>query len=138
MTFGDADGALNHLFAPLQLLPALVTMFVLAACTGDEPAQAEVNGERYAVGPVRGLRVSDADLQSFGSVGRTNSEAFFLDGEVLTIDDVDPETLLLVRAVPALRDDPDDPWGPYVGLWGGGQDDDLCGYLDPSAVTFCK
>lgn len=125
-------------FAPLRWFRALVIVVVLAACTGDEPAQAEVNGETYAVGPVRGLRVSEADLQSFGSVGRTNSEAFFLDGEVLTIDDVDPETLLLVRAVPALRDDPDDPWGPYVGLWGGGEDADLCGYLDPTAVTFCK
>ena len=125
-------------FAPLRWFRALVTVVVLAACTGDEPAQAEVNGETYAVGPVRGLRVSEAHLQSFGSVGRTNSEAFFFDGEVLTIDDVDPETLLLVRAVPALRDDPDDPWGPYVGLWGGGEDADLCAYLDPSAVTFCK
>lgn len=116
---------------------ALVTVLVLAACSGDAPAQAEVNGRTYAVGPVRTLRVTEADLQHFGSVGRTNAEAFFLDGEVLTIDDVDPETLLLVRTVPSLRDDPDDPWGPYVGLWGGGEDADLCGYLDASAVTFC-
>jgi hypothetical protein len=48
---------------------------------------------------------------------------------------VDPHTLLLVRAAPAL---PDDPWGDYVGLWGGGQDADLCGYIEASAVTFCK
>jgi hypothetical protein len=123
--------------APLRLFRALVTVLVFAACTGDEPARAEVNGQTYAVGPVRGLRITEADLQYFGSVGRTNAEAFFLDGEVLTIDDVDPQTLLLVRAVPALRDDPDDPWGPYVGLWGGGEDADLCGYLDAPAVTFC-
>jgi hypothetical protein len=129
---------LNDLFAPLRLLRVLVTVFVLAACTVEEPAQAEVNGETYAVGPVRTLRISEGDLQYFGSVGRTNSEAFFLDGEVLTIDDVDPETLLLVRAAPSLRDDPDDPWGPYVGLWGGGKDADLCGYVEASAVSFCE
>lgn len=138
MSFTDTERAVNHLFASLGLVRALVTVFVLAACTGDAPAQAEVNGQTYAVGPVRTLRITEADLQHFGSVGRTNSEAFFLNGEVLTLDDVDPETLLLVRAVPALRDDPDDPWGPYVGLWGGGEDADLCGYLDASAVTFCK
>jgi hypothetical protein len=125
------------LFAPLQWVRALVAVLVLAACTGDEPARAEVNGQTYAVGPVRGLRIQEADLQHFGSVGRTNSEALFLNSEVLTIDDVDPETLLLVRAVPALQDDPDDPWGPYVGLWGGGEDADLCSYAEASAVTFC-
>ena len=128
---------MNHLVAPLRLLRALVTVFVLAACTGDEAAWAEVNGQTYAVGPARGLRISEARLQHFGSVGRTNAEAFFLNGEVLTLDDVDPETLLRVRAVAALSDDPDDPWGPYVGLWGGGEDADLCGYLDAPAVTFC-
>ena len=129
---------MNRLSTPLRLLRALVTVFVLAACTGDEPVWAEVNGQTYAVGPVRGLRITEADLQHFGSVGRTNAEAFFLNGEVLTLDDVDPETLLLVRAVPALRDDPDDPWGPYVGLWGGGEDADLCSYAEASAVTFCE
>ncbi len=126
------------MFAPLRLLLAAVAVFVVAACTGAEPATAEVNGQTYAVGPARGLRITEADLQHFGSVGRTNAEAFFLDGEVLTLDDVDPETLLLVRAVPALEDDPDDPWGPYVGLWGGGEDDDLCSYAEASAVAFCK
>ena len=129
---------MNRLSAPLRLLRALVTVFVLAACTGDEPAWAEVNGRTYAVGPVRGLRITEARLQPFGSVGRTNAEAFFLDGEVLTLDDVDPETLLLVRAAPPLRDDPDDPWGAYVGLWGGGEDADLCSYAEPSAVAFCE
>ena len=99
---------------------------------------AEVNGRTYAVGPVRGLRVLEARLQNFGSVGRTNAEAFFLNGEVLTLDDVDPETLLLVRAAPSLRDDPDDPWGDFVGLWGGGKDADLCNYAEPSAVAFCE
>jgi hypothetical protein len=128
----------DQLFASLRLLRALVIVVVLAACTGDEPARAEVNGQTYAVGPIRSLRISEADLQHFGSVGRTNSGEYFLDGEVLTIDDVDPETLLLVRAVPALRDDPDDPWGPYVGLWGGGEDADLCGYVEASAVIFCE
>ena len=129
---------MHHVVAPLPLLRALVTVLVLAACSGDEPARAEVNGQTYAVGPVRGLRITEAHLQYFGSVGRTNAEAFFLDGEVFTLDDVDPETLLLVRAAPALRDDPDDPWGPYVGLWGGGEDADLCSYAEPSAVTFCE
>ena len=129
---------MNPLVAPLRLLRALVTVFVLAACTGDEPVWAEVDGRTYAVGPARGLRITDADLQSFGSVGRTNAEAFFLDGEVLTLDDVDPETLLLVRAAPPLRDDPNDPWGPYVGLWGGGEDADLCSYAEASAVAFCE
>lgn len=105
---------------------------------GDEPAQAEVNGQTYVVGPARGLRISESDLDYFGSVGRTNAEAFFLNGEVLTIREVDPDTLLLVRSAPALRDDPEDPWGPYVGLWGGGQDDGLCSYADASAVTFCE
>ena len=129
---------MNRLSTPLRLLRALVTVFVLAACTGEEPAWAEVNGRTYAVGPLRGLRILETSLQYFGSVGRTNAEAFFLDGEVLTLDEVDPETLLLVRAVPALRDDPDDPWGPYVGLWGSGEDADLCRYAEPSAVTFCE
>jgi hypothetical protein len=128
----------NRSFQPSTLLRALVAALALAACTGDEPASAEVNGETYAVGPVRGLRITEAHLAYFGTVGRTNAEAFFLDGEVFTIDDVDPETLLLVRAVPGLRDDPDDPWGPYVGLWGGGQDADLCSYVEASAVTFCE
>ena len=116
----------------------LVAALVLAACTGHEPASAEVNGQTYAVGQIRGLRISEADLDYFGNVGRTNVEAFFLDGEVLTIRDVDPETLLLVRAAPVLRDDPDNPWGAYVGLWGGGHDLDLCSYADASAVTFCE
>lgn len=128
---------MNHLPAHLRLPLALVTVFLVAACIGDETARAEVNGETYAVAPVRTLRITEADLQHFGSVGRTNAEAFFLDGEVLTIEDVDPETLLLVRAAPALRDDPDDPWGPYIGLWGGGEDADICGYVEASAVTFC-
>ena len=103
-----------------------------------EPVWAEVNGRTYAVSPVRGLRILEARLQNFGSVGRTNAEAFFLNGEVLTLDDVDPETLLLVRAAPSLRDDPDDPWGAYVGLWGGGKDADLCSYAEASAVAFCE
>ena len=120
------------------LLRALVAALVLAACTGPEPATAEVNGETYVVGPVRGLRITEAHLAFFGTVGRTNAEAYFLDGEVFTIEDVDPETLLLVRAVPALRDDPDEPWGPWVGLWGGGQDADLCSYAEASAVPFCE
>lgn len=128
---------MNRPLTPPRLLLALVTVFVLAACTGDEPVWAEVNGRTYAVGPVRGLRISEARLQSFGSVGRTNAEAFFLDGEVLTLDEVDPETLLLVRAAPPLQDDPDDPWGAYIGLWGGGEDADLCGYAEASAVAFC-
>jgi len=122
----------------LRLLLALVTVVVLAACTGDEPAWAEVYGRTYAVGPARGLRISEARLQSFGSVERTNAEAFFLNDEVLMLDDVDPGTLLLVRAAPALQDDPDDPWGPYVGLWGGGGDADLCSYAEASAVPFCN
>jgi hypothetical protein len=138
VTFTDVERAVNRLSTPLRLLRALVAVFVLAACTGDEPPRAEVNGQTYAVGPVRGLRITEADLQYFGSVGRTNAEAFFLNGEVLTLDDVDPETLLLVRAAPALRDDPDDPWGPYVGLWGGGKDADLCSYAEASAVAFCE
>ncbi len=129
---------MNRFFGPPRLLGALVAALVLAACTGDEPARAEVNGQTYAVGPVRGLRISEADLQHFGSIGRTNSEELFLDGEALTIDDVDPQTLLLVRAAPALRDDLDVPWGLYVGLWGGGRDADLCGYIEASAVTFCE
>jgi hypothetical protein len=124
-----------RLFPQPRLLLALVVAFVLAGCVGDEAAMAEVDGQTYAVGPVRGLRITEADLQHFGSVGRTNAETYFLDGEVLTIDDVDPQTLLLVRAAPGL---PDDPWGDYVGLWGGGQDDDLCGYVEASAVTFCN
>lgn len=119
-------------------VPALVAALVIAACSGDEPARAEVNGQTYAVGPVRGLRITEADLQHFGTVGSTNSRAPFLDGEVLTIDDVDPGTLLLVRAVSGLRDDPDDPWGSYIGLWGGGEDRDLCSYVEASAVTFCE
>jgi hypothetical protein len=121
----------------MLLVPGLVAALVLAACTGDEPATAEVNGQTYRVAPVRGLRISEDRLQYFGTVGNTNAPDFFLNGEVLTIDDVDPQTLLLVRAVPALRD-PDDPWGPYVGLWGGGEDPDLCRYAEPSAVAFCE
>jgi hypothetical protein len=116
----------------------LVIVIVFAACTGHEPARAEVNGETYAVRPVRTLRISEDHLQHFGTVGQTNADAFFLDGEVLTIDNVDPRTLLLVRAAPALQDNPDDPWGPYVGLWGGGEDTDLCGYIEASAATFCE
>jgi hypothetical protein len=123
------------LFAQPRLLRALVVALVLAGCVGDEAAMAEVNGHTYTVGPVRGLRISEAHLVFLGSVGRTNSEDYFLNGEVFTIDEVDPHTLLLVRAAPAL---PDDPWGDYVGLWGGGQDADLCGYIEASAVTFCK
>lgn len=123
------------MFARPRLLRALVVALVLAGCAGDEAATAEVNGQMYAVGPVPGLRMTEARLLSFGSVGRTNSEAYFLDGEVLSIDEVDPQTLLLVRVAPAL---PDDPWGDYVGLWGGGHDPDLCGYIEKSAVTFCK
>ena len=129
---------MKPLLAPSRLLRALLAALALAACTGSEPATAEVNGETYVVGPVRGLRIKEADLAYFGTVGRTNAEAFFRDGEVFTIEYVDPETLLLVRAVPALSDDPDDPWGPYVGLWGGGQDADLCSYVEASAVTFCE
>lgn len=128
---------MNRSFQPSTLLRALVAALALATCTGDEPLRAEVNGETYAVGPVRGLRITEADLAYFGTVGRTNAEAFFLDGEVFTIEYVDPQTLLLVRVVPALGDDPDDPWGPYVGLWGGGQDADLCSYVEASAVAFC-
>ena len=111
---------------------------LLAACVIDEPARAEVSGRSYAIGPIRGLRVADDDLQHFGTIDSTNSEALFLNDEVLTIDDVDPETLLLVRAAPGLQDKPDDPWGAYVGLWGGGEDADLCSYVDDSAVTFCE
>ena len=118
---------------------AIGALFLLAACApGDEPARAEVAGQTYAIGPVRGLRISDEDLQYFGTIGSTNSPAFFLDDEVLTIDDVDPQTLLLVRAAPVLQDNADDPWGPYVGLWGGGEDADLCSYIEASAVTFCE
>ena len=123
------------MFAQPRLLRALVVALVLAGCVGDEAAMAEVNGHTYTVGPVRGLRISEAHLVFLGSVGRSNSEDYFLNGEVFTIDEVDPHTLLLVRAAPAL---PDDPWGDYVGLWGGGQDADLCGYIEASAVTFCK
>jgi len=123
------------LFAQPRMLRALVVALVLAGCVGDEAAMAEVNGQTYTVGPVRGLRISEAHLVLFGSVGRTNSEAYFLNGEVFTIDEVDPQTLLLVRAAPAL---PDDPWGDYVGLWGDGQDADLCSYAEASAVTFCE
>ncbi len=129
---------MNRWSALVRLPSTLIAVLVLSGCTGDEPARAEVDGRTYTVGPVRGLRVSDANLQHFGTVGRTNVEAFFLDGEVLTIQDVDPETLLLVRAATSLRDDPDDPWGPYAGLWGGGQDSDLCAYVDAAAVTFCE
>lgn len=129
---------MDRSFQPSTFLRALGVALAIAACAGDDPATAEVNGETYAVGPARGLRITEADLQYFGTVGRTNAEAFFLDGEVSTIDDVDPETLLLVRAAAALRDDPDDPWGPYVGLRGGGQDEDLCSYAEPSAVAFCE
>lgn len=122
----------------MLLVLGLVAALVLAACTGDEPAKAEVNGQTYIVGPVRGLRISEAHLQPFGTVGETNAGELFLDGEVFTIDEVDAQTLLLVRAVPALAEDPDGPWGPYVGLWGGGGDADLCSYADASAVSFCE
>ena len=120
-----------------RLASGLVALVLFAACTGDEPARAQVDGRSYAVGPVPGHRISDDRLQHFGFVESTNAEAFFLNLEVLTIDDVDPETLLLVRAAPALQNNPEDPWGPYVGLWGGGEDADLCRYLEPAAVTFC-
>jgi hypothetical protein len=122
------------LYAQPRLLRAVVLALVLAGCVGDEAAMAEVNGQTYTVGPVRGVRISEAHLVFFATIGRTNAEAYFLNGEVFTIDEVDPQTLLIVRAAPAL---PDDPWGDYVGLWGDGQDADLCRYIEASAVTFC-
>jgi hypothetical protein len=128
----------NRLLSRTRLLRAIAAVLVLAGCTGSEPAWAEVNGHTYEVGPVRGLRISERVLDYFGSVGRTNSEDFFLDGEAFTIRDVDPHTLLVVRAVPALRNDADDSWGDYVGLWGGVEDPDLCAYAEASAVTFCE
>jgi hypothetical protein len=129
---------MNRLSTPMLLVPGLVAALLLAACAGDEPAKAEVNGQTYAVGPVRGLRISEAHLQYFGTVGNTNAGDLFLNGEVFTLDEVDVQTLLLVRAVPALAEDPDDAWGGYIGLWGGGEDADLCRYAEASAVTFCE
>jgi len=123
---------------PLRLLPVTLAVLLLAGCTGDEPANAVVQGKMYGVGPVQGLRVDEAALDPFAKIEQTNVEAYFLNGEVLTIGDVDPETLLLVRAAPVLRDDPDSPWGLFVGLWGGGHDPDLCAYVDRSAFSFCE
>lgn len=125
----------------MKRLGLLVSAALLSGCMGfvaDEPAWAEVNGQRYAVGPVPGLRASEERLQPYGTVGRTNSDGFFLNLEALTLDDVDPLAFLLVRSTPALQNDPDSPWGPYVGLWGDDHDPDLCAYVDAGALSFCQ
>ena len=119
-------------------LRVLVVVLFVAGCVGDAPAMAEVNGHSYGVGPVRGLRITEADLTSFATLERTNVDEFFLNREVLTIEDVDPQTLMLVRAAPALRNDPEGTWGDFVGLWGGGQDPDVCAYVERSSLSFCQ
>ena len=93
------------------------------------PATAEVGGRTYSIGVVGGISVSDDDLSPYAHLGKTNSRGYFLDDVVYAIRDVDPETLLLVRASPNLQNDAGS-WGPYVGLWGNGQDADIRRYFE--------
>ena len=108
----------------------------LGAC-GDEAGSAVVDGRRYMVGVVRGISVVDADLSPFATVSDSNVRSYFADDQAYALRDVDPTTLLLVRIVPNKADDLG-PWGPFVGLWGDGQDPDACRYFDDSGPTWCE
>src|SRR5262245_36201709 len=105
----------------------------MASC----PAIAEVGGEAYVVGVVRGIDVEDADLVVYGEIERANSRAYFLDDVVYALCDVDAKALLLVRATPGLSDD-GGTWGPFVGLFGGGQDPGACRYFVRLGPTWCE
>jgi hypothetical protein len=101
------------------------------------PATAEVNGKTYLVGVVRGLSVTDDALSPYGRIAKTNTPGQFADDAVFTIRDVDPTTLLLVRATPNARDDMG-AIGPFMGLWGEGQDPDVCRYFVRLGPTWCE
>ena len=100
------------------------------------PATAEVNGKAYTVGVIRGLSVTDDALSSYARITKTNTPGRFADDAVFTILDVDPSTLLLVRAAPNASDDMG-ALGPYVGLRGEGQDPDVCRYFVRLGPTWC-
>lgn len=138
MTFRVADRVVRASSASFIWAGALVAGLVIAGCSGDEPASAVVDGRSYAVGPVSGITVSEDELIPHGRIEQTNTPASFLDGEVYSIENVDPTTLLLARVSLGRREHPDDFWGPYVGLWGDGQDPDACRYFDQPALTFCQ
>jgi hypothetical protein len=108
----------------------------LVAC-GDEAGSAVVDGRRYAVGVVRDVSVTDADLSPYATVSDSNVRSYFLDDQAYALRDVDPNTLLLVRIVPNKEDDLG-PWGPFVGLWGDGQDPDVCRYFERPGLPWCK
>ena len=119
---------------PLAL--AVLVGWSLGAC-GDEAASAVVNGRRYAVGVVRDISVADTDLSPYARVIESNVRSYLFDDQAYALRDVDPTTLLLVRIVPGKEDDLG-PWGPFVGLWGEGQDPDACRYFDDSGPTWCE
>jgi hypothetical protein len=118
-----------------SLVMAVLLGSCLGAC-GDEAASAVVDGRRYVVGVVRDISVADADLSPYATVSDTNVRSYFLDDQAYALRDVDPTTLLLVRSAPN-REDDQGPWGPFVGLWGDGQDPDVCGYFERPRLAWC-
>ena len=127
------------LLLAVPVLAGIAYVWLGSECGGSAscPASAEVAGRTYLVGQLRGLVVADGDLTLFGQVGRSNSRAYFLDDAVYAIRDVDPATLLLVRASPDLPDD-ENEWGPFVGLLGDGRHPDACRYFTQLAPTWCE
>ena len=114
-----------------------LTIFSGCGAGASCPATAEVNGKTYTVGVIRGLSVTDDALSSYGRVTKTNTPGRFADDTVFTLRDVDPTTLLLIRATPNATDDAG-ALGPFMGLWGEGQDPDVCRYFVRLGPTWCE
>jgi len=116
---------------------AVVTAIV-AGClfAGDPAPTAVVNGQAYGVSVVRGLVLTGDELTFYGRIERAHDSSAFLDDQAYALTGVDPETFIVVRAKPGLRDDAG-PWGDFMGLFGAGQDRDLCAYFTRLGPTWC-
>lgn len=109
-----------------------------AGCTTvSEPVPtAVVDGREYGVAVVRGIVVDSGDLTPVGTIERATDTSPFADDTVYALQDVAPDTFLMVRLKPGLGDDAG-PWGEYMGLLGGGHDEDLCPYFARLAPSWC-
>lgn len=117
---------------------AVGLLLISGECGGDAscPATARVADRTYAVGPLQGAVVTEADLTPFDRV-QTKASGYFLDDQVFALQDVDPSTFLVARTALTMRADPNQ-WGEFLGLWGQGQDPDLCRYFTELPPTWCE
>jgi hypothetical protein len=120
---------------------ASLALATLSACGNqvtfvDKPPTVTVEGRTYGVSVVRAIVVHPADLEPYARIQIAADATWFLDAQTFALPHVDPQTFLLVRAKPGLRDDTG-PLGDYIGLFAG-EDPDLCAYFTELGPTWCK